>query len=191
MKIGYARVSTDDQTLDLQVDALQSAGCERIYREHASGRSADRLELKQCLHALREGDTLVVWRLDRLGRSMKDLINTVTKLETDGVAFCSVTENLDTSTPTGKFIFHVFASLAEFERNVIRERTNAGLKSARARGRVGGRPSKLSDEDKDMICQLMGDNNNSPIRIAKRFKVSKSTIYKTVRDKAVQSTATA
>ena len=190
MKIGYARVSTDDQTLDLQIDALQSAGCERIYREHASGRSADRPELKQCLHALREGDTLVVWRLDRLGRSMKDLINTVTKLEADGVAFCSVTENLDTSTPTGKFIFHVFASLAEFERNVIRERTNAGLKSARARGRVGGRPSKLSDEDKDMICQLMGDNNNSPIRIAKRFKVSKSTIYKTVRDKAVQSTAT-
>ena len=121
---------------------------------------------------------------------MKDLINTVTKLEADGVAFCSVTENLDTSTPTGKFIFHVFASLAEFERNVIRERTNAGLKSARARGRVGGRPSKLSDEDKDMICQLMSDNNNSPIRIAKRFKVSKSTIYKTVRDKAVQSTAT-
>lgn len=190
MKIGYARVSTDDQTLDLQIDALQSAGCERIYREHASGRSADRPELKQCLHALREGDTLVVWRLDRLGRSMKDLINTVTKLEADGVAFCSVTENLDTSTPTGKFIFHVFASLAEFERNVIRERTNAGLKSARARGRVGGRPSKLSDEDKDMICQLMSDNNNSPIRIAKRFKVSKSTVYKTVRDKAVQSTAT-
>ena len=189
MKIGYARVSTDDQTLDLQVDALQSAGCERIYREHASGKSADRPELKQCLHALREGDTLVVWRLDRLGRSMKDLINTVTKLEADGVAFCSVTENLDTSTPTGKFIFHVFASLAEFERNVIRERTNAGLKSARARGRVGGRPSKLSDEDKDMICQLMSDNNNSPIRIAKRFKVSKSTIYKTVRDKAMQSTA--
>ena len=190
MKIGYARVSTDDQTLDLQIDALQSAGCERIYREHASGRNADRPELKQCLHALREGDTLVVWRLDRLGRSMKDLINTVTKLESDGIAFCSVTENLDTSTPTGKFIFHVFASLAEFERNVIRERTNAGLKSARARGRVGGRPSKLSDEDKDMICQLMSDNNNSPIRIAKRFKVSKSTIYKTVRDKAVQSTAT-
>ena len=190
MKIGYARVSTDDQTLDLQVDALQSSGCERIYREHASGRSADRPELKQCLHALREGDTLVVWRLDRLGRSMKDLINTVTKLGADGVAFCSVTENLDTSTPTGKFIFHVFASLAEFERNVIRERTNAGLKSARARGRVGGRPSKLSDEDKDMICQLMSDNNNSPIRIAKRFKVSKSTVYKTVRDKAVQSTAT-
>ena len=190
MKIGYARVSTDDQTLDLQIDALQSAGCERIYREHASGRSADRPELKQCLHALREGDTLVVWRLDRLGRSMKDLINAVTKLEVDGVAFCSVTENLDTSTPTGKFIFHVFASLAEFERNVIRERTNAGLKSARARGRVGGRPSKLSDEDKDMICQLMSDNNNSPIRIAKRFKVSKSTVYKTVRDKAVQSTAT-
>ena len=191
MKIGYARVSTDDQTLDLQIDALQSAGCERIYREHASGKNTDRPELKQCLHALRDGDTLVVWRLDRLGRSMKDLINTVTKLEGEGVAFCSVTENLDTSTHTGKFIFHVFASLAEFERNVIRERTNAGLKSARARGRVGGRPSKLSDEDKDMICQLMGDNNNSPIRIAKRFKVSKSTVYKTLRDKTEQRTATA
>ena len=188
MRIGYARVSTDDQTLDLQIDALQSVGCERIYREHASGKGFDRPELKQCLNALREGDTLVVWRLDRLGRSMKDLINTVTQLEGDNVAFCSVTENLDTSTPTGKFIFHVFASLAEFERNIIRERTNAGLKSARARGRVGGRPAKVSDDDKRMISALLADKNNDPKTIAKRFKISKSSMYRVARE---VSTATA
>lgn len=187
MRIGYARVSTDDQTLDLQIDALTAAGCERIYKEHASGKGFDRPELKQCLNALRSGDTLVVWRLDRLGRSIKDLINTVNQLEGQGIGFCSVTEHLDTSTPAGKFIFHVFASLAEFERNVIRERTNAGLQSARARGRVGGRPQKLSNEDKDMICQLMRDDSNSPIRIAKRFKVSKSTVYKTVRERQTQA----
>ena len=190
MKIGYARVSTDDQTLDLQIDALQSAGCERIYREYASGKNTDRSELMQCLNALREGDTLVVWRLDRLGRSMKDLINTVTKLEGEGVAFCSVTENLDTSTHTGKFIFHVFASLAEFERNVIRERTNAGLKSARARGRVGGRPRKVSDNDIRMISALLADKANDPREIAKKFKISKSSMYRIARE-AEQDTATA
>ena len=182
MKIGYARVSTDDQTLDLKIDALQSAGCERIYREHASGKNTDRTELKQCLHALREGDTLVVWRLDRLGRSMTDLINTVTKLESEGVAFCSVTESLDTSTPAGKFIFHVFSSLAEFERNMIRERTSAGLKSARARGRVGGRPAKITDDDKRMISALLADKSNDPKTIAKRFKISKSSMYRVAKE---------
>jgi DNA invertase Pin-like site-specific DNA recombinase len=188
MKIGYARVSTDEQITDLQTDALNRAGCEMIYTEHASGKNTDRPELKACLRSMREGDTLIVWRLDRLGRSLSDLITIVTSLEKLGVVFQSLNEQIDTSTPTGRFSFHLFSAMAEFERNINRERTNAGLKSARARGRVGGRPKKVSDNDKRMISALLADKANEPREIAKRFKISKSTMYRVAKE---VSTATA
>lgn len=132
-RIGYARVSTDDQNLDLQRDALRLWGVQSIYEEMASGKSAGRPELNQCLRALRAGDTLVVWRLDRLGRSLPDLVRIVEELEGKGVSFESITEKIETTSAAGKLVFHVFAALAEFERSLIRERTQAGLAAARAR----------------------------------------------------------
>ena len=134
MRIGYARVSTDDQTLDLQRDALTRAKCRQIYEEHASGKSSARPQLDACLKALRQKDTLVIWRLDRLGRSLADLIRLTNDLNSRGIQFESLTENIETVSPTGKLAFHVFGTLAEFERNLIRERTMAGLKAARVRG---------------------------------------------------------
>ena len=178
MKIGYARVSTDDQTLDLQIDALRQAGAETVYQEHASGKTANRPELDACLKALRKGDTLSVWRLDRLGRNLADLVAIVTDLEARGVAFESVTEQIATGSSSGKLVFHLFAALAEFERNLIRERTNAGLKAARKRGRVGGRPKKLSEAEKAMVKTLLADPQNEVTAIAKQFGVSRSTIYR-------------
>src|SRR5690349_15412935 len=140
MLIGYARVSTDDQTLDLQLDALKAAGCERrrVYTDTASGAKTDRPGLAKALDMLREGDILVVWRLDRLGRSLPHLIEVVGDLKGRHIGFKSLTENIDTTTPAGELIFHIFASLAQFERELIRERTMAGLVAARARGRKGG-----------------------------------------------------
>ena len=178
MKIGYARVSTDDQTLDLQIDALRQAGAETVYQEHASGKSASRPELDACLKALRKGDTLSVWRLDRLGRNLADLVAIVTDLEARGVAFESITEQIATGSSSGKLVFHLFAALAEFERNLIRERTNAGLKAARKRGRVGGRPKKLSEAEKAMVKTLLADPKNEVAAIARQFGVSRSTIYR-------------
>lgn len=178
MRIGYARVSTEDQMLDLQLDALKADGCESIYQEHASGKSGARLELENCLKALRAGDTLVVWRLDRLGRNLADLVRIVNDLEGRGVGFVSLTEQINTTSPSGKLVFHLFASLAEFERNLIKERTHAGLKAARARGRVGGRPSKLSGKDLAMAKALMADRDNDMGDIAKRFDVHRSTLYR-------------
>jgi DNA invertase Pin-like site-specific DNA recombinase len=183
MKIGYARVSTDDQNLDLQRDALTDAGCERIYEEHASGKNVARVELETCLKTLRKGDTLTVWRLDRLGRSLIDLVNIVNELERMDVAFESIHEKIDTSSSTGKLIFHIFASLAEFERNIIRDRTNAGLTSARARGRVGGRPQALTEKEKDMVCLLMADTQNKPSDVAKQFSTSVSTVRRVLRER--------
>src|SRR6185312_4159267 len=145
MDIGYARVSTGEQTLDLQLDALQKAGCGKIYQETASGAKAERPVLADVLGYLRSGDTLVVWRLDRLGRSLKHLIETVSQLAERGIGFKSLTEQIDTTTPGGKLIFHVFGALAEFERDLIRERTQTGLAAVRARGRLGGRPKKLTE----------------------------------------------
>jgi DNA invertase Pin-like site-specific DNA recombinase len=176
-RIGYARVSTDDQNLDLQLDALTKAGCDTVYKEKMSGKTADRPELEHCLKALREGDTLVVWRLDRLGRSLQDLVRIVTDLEAKGIAFVSVSENLATGSASGKLQFHVFAAMAEFERNLIRERTNAGLKAARARGRVGGRPSKLSDKQIREIKLLLADPAANVTDIATRYGVSRTTLY--------------
>ena len=178
MKIGYARVSTDEQTTDPQIDALRGHGCETIYSENASGKNTDRHELENCLKALRAGDTLTVWRLDRLGRSLADLIRIVNDLEARGIGFASVTENIDTTTTAGKLVFHVFAALAEFERNLIRERTMAGLKAARARGKSSGRPPKLTGKDLAMAKSLMSDRSNKVDDIAERFGVSRSTLYR-------------
>lgn len=178
MKIGYARVSTEDQTLDLQLDALRVAGCENTYEEHASGKNAERPELDNCLKALREGDTLTVWRLDRLGRNLADLIRIVNELEGRGVGFESITERIDTASPSGKLVFHLFASLAEFERSLIRERTMAGLKAARKRGRNGGRPKKLSEKDAEMIRALLRANETPVKEIAEKFGVSRATLYR-------------
>jgi DNA invertase Pin-like site-specific DNA recombinase len=144
MLIGYARISTQEQTLNLQQDALHNAGCDRIFTDTASGAQAERKGLEQALSYVRKGDTLVVWRLDRLGRSLPHLITTMTALEERGIGFKSLTENIDTTTSGGKLIFHIFGALAEFERNLIRERTQAGLTAARARGKKGGRPKALT-----------------------------------------------
>jgi DNA invertase Pin-like site-specific DNA recombinase len=144
MLIGYVRVSTHDQTLNLQRDALQQAGCDKIFTDTASGAKNERKGLDAALTYVRKGDTLVVWRLDRLGRSLPHLITTMTSLEERGIGFKSLTENIDTTTSGGKLIFHIFRALAEFERNLIRERTTAGLTAARARGKRGGRPQALT-----------------------------------------------
>ena len=179
-RIGYARVSTDDQNLDLQHDALRKAGIadDRLYSDTASGKDADRKELLACLKALREGDTLVVWRLDRLGRSLPDLVRIVGELEQRGVSFESLTEKIETGSAAGKLVFHVFAALAEFERNLIRERTRAGLVAARARGRAGGRKPKLTEAQIKDINEMV-DAQKLPIgRIAELYGVSRTTIYK-------------
>jgi DNA invertase Pin-like site-specific DNA recombinase len=164
-RIGYARVSTDDQHLDLQRDALQQAGCSVIYEEAASGKSAARPELEQCRKALRAGDTLVVWRLDRLGRSLHDLVQRAAELEQRGVHFESLTEKIETGSASGKLQFHVFAALAEFERGLIRERTQAGLAAARARGRAGGRKPKLDDQQVREIKALLRDPDMALLQI--------------------------
>ena len=177
-RIGYARVSTDDQHLDLQRDALKQAGCGVVYEETASGKSADRPELEQCRKALRAGDMLVVWRLDRLGRSLPDLVQIVAELERDGIGFESMTEKIETGSPAGKLVFHVFAALAEFERNLIRERTHAGLAAARARGRKGGRKPSLSPQQVREIKALLRDPSIPVTAIAGRYGVSRTTIYK-------------
>ena len=179
-RIGYARVSTDDQHLDLQRDALQQAGCSVIYEEAASGKSAARPELEQCLKALRAGDTLVVWRLDRLGRSLKDLLRIVDDLKERGISFVSLTEKIETDTAAGKMAFHLFGALSEFERSLIRERTQAGLAAARARGRAGGRKPKLDDQQVREIKALLHDPDIQVADVARRYGVSRTTLYKHV-----------
>ncbi len=165
MYIGYARVSTLEQTLDLQKDALNAAGCEIVYEDTISGAKAERPGLQKALDYMRKGDTLVVWRLDRLGRSLKHLIDLMTKLEERDIGFKSLTEQLDTTTPGGRLIFHLFASLAEFERDLIRERTQAGLLAARARGRKGGRPRSLAriSPEKLQRVKMLYEQGNHPI----------------------------
>src|SRR5690606_37679639 len=177
-RIGYARVSTDDQNLDLQRDALRLSGVQEIYEEMASGKATGRPELNHCLKALRAGDTLVVWRLDRLGRSLPDLVRIVAELEEKGIGFESIAEKIETTSAAGKLVFHVFAALAEFERNLIRERTRAGLAAARARGRAGGRKPKLDTRQIREIKRLMSDPTIPVSQIAERYKVSRTTIYK-------------
>ncbi len=183
MKIGYARVSSDDQNLDLQRDALKQAGCERLYEEKESGGKIDRPELLRLMEVLRTGDTLVVWRLDRLGRSLKHLIETVEQLEALGVGFQSVTEAINTTTSGGKLVFHIFAALAEFERTLIQERTRAGLKAARARGRQGGRPRTLNEDKRRMAQALRDDPGQSVASICKALGITRTTFYRYTQGK--------
>ncbi len=184
MNIGYARVSTGEQTLNLQLDALKAAGCERLYEEIASGSKADRVVLKEGIAYARAGDVLVVWRLDRLGRSLQHLLTTITELAARGIGFKSLTEQIDTTTPGGKLVFHLFGALAEFERDLIRERTNAGLAAARARGRLGGRPKKLADPKKLALAQQLYDAGQTDIAtICRTLGISRATLYRSVSDR--------
>ncbi|HFJ9472463.1 recombinase family protein [Bacillus cereus group sp. MYBKT111-2] len=178
MLIGYARVSTHDQNLDLQKDALIQAGCKRIFTDVVSGSTSSRSGLDEALDYVREGDTLVVWKLDRLGRSLKHLIETINILNEEGIAFRSLQENMDTSTSGGKLIFHVFGALAEFEREMIQERTQAGLSAARARGRLGGRPKAMDTTQVSMAKSLMKDPNYSTEDICNTLGVSRATLYR-------------
>lgn len=179
-EIGYARVSTHEQNLDFQRDELKLAGVEVIYEDQASGKTAERPELIHCLKALRAGDTLTVWRLDRLGRNLQDLIRIVTELETKGVTFKSLKESIDTRGPAGKLVFHLFAALAQFERELLRERTMAGLDAARARGRKGGRPACLSPAQCKAAVSMMRGNDMTVTEISRHFNVSRSTLYSLV-----------
>lgn len=179
-RIGYVRTSTHDQNQHLQRDALKKVGCQVIYEDKASRKNTERPELEACLKALRSGDTLVIWRLDRLGRSLGDLVKLVTTLEEQKIGFESLQEKIETTSASGKLVFHIFAALAEFERNLISERTRAGLKAARARGRLGGRKPKLKQKDIREIKALLKDPNIPVSDIAKRFGVSRTTIYNRV-----------
>ncbi len=182
MLIGYARVSTDDQNLNLQEDALKQAGCEQIFKDQFSGVKAERPGLKQTLQYARTGDTIVVWRLDRLSRSLKELIEMVTLLETKDIGLKSLQESIDTSSSSGKLIFHIFGALAEFERNLIRERTQAGLQAARARGRKGGRPKALNKDKQALAVKLYDEKNHTVNRICEMMSISKPTLYKYIED---------
>lgn len=164
-KIGYARVSTHEQNLDLQHDALNKAECFRTFTDTMSGAKAERPGLSEAINYLREGHALCVWRLDRLGHSLKDLLELVNALQSRGIGFLSLQENIDTTTSSGKLIFHIFASLAEFERSTIRERTLAGLNAARARGRRGGRPMSLDNNQLQLVREMYADLKKSPKEI--------------------------
>lgn len=176
--VGYARTSTQDQDASLQVDALKQAGCKLIFTDTASGSKASRPELDRMIEHLREGDVVVVWRLDRLGRSLKNLIELVAIFDERGVGFRSLTESIDTTTTGGRLVFHVFAALAQFERELIVERTNAGLAAARARGRVGGRPKALDDKGVATAQKLYRSNEYSVPEIASMLGVSPATVYR-------------
>lgn len=182
MLIGYARVSTDDQNLDLQHDALRAAGCERVFEDRKGGAKADRPGLATTLDMARTGDTIVVWRLDRLGRSLKDLIKLVEILEARGIGLRSLQEAIDTSSSGGRLVFHLFGALAEFERNLVRERTTAGLAAARARGRVGGRRKQLDPDKRRLAVQLYDEKKHTVAEICRLMGISKPTLYSYVAE---------
>jgi DNA invertase Pin-like site-specific DNA recombinase len=187
MLIGYVRVSTNEQTLDLQKDALEKIGCIKTFSDVVSGAKAERKGLQEALEYVREGDTLVVWRLDRLGRSLKHLIETITKLNNRKIGFKSITENIDTTTSGGKLVFHIFGALAEFERDIIKDRTKAGLNAARARGWLGGRPkAKMLDNPKKVaLAQSLYENRENTIdEICKTLNVSRATLYRYIKTRA-------
>ena len=178
MLVGYARVSTQDQDLALQLDALHAVGCQKVYTEKASGAQRDRPQLQAALEYMRGQDTLVVWKLDRLARSLKQLIETVEALGAREIGLRSLTESLDTTTSGGTLVFHLFAALAEFERSMIRERTRAGLQAARRRGRLGGRPPALTSQDLVAAKALLRDPAITVAHVAKRLGVAASTLYR-------------
>lgn len=177
MLIGYARVSTEDQHLELQRDALKKAGCQRIFEDTVSGIKTERSGLAELMNVLREGDTLIIWRLDRLGRSLKNLIQLVDTLDKEKVGLRSIQENIDTTSSGGRLIFHLFGALAEFERHLIRERTKAGLTAARARGRMGGRPQRLDPTKRDLVIRLYQERHHTIEEICRMMEISKSTLY--------------
>lgn len=177
MKIGYARVSSNDQSLDLQIDALKRAGCKKIFEDKKSGAGVERPGLKALLDSLREDDVVVVWRLDRLGRSLRDLLALAEKLEEEGVGLSSIEDKIDTTTSGGKLIFQVFGALSEFERNLIRDRTQAGLAAAKARGRTGGRPKSLTSEQRKLLVKLYKSKQHSISEICELMKITKPTLY--------------
>jgi DNA invertase Pin-like site-specific DNA recombinase len=179
MLIGYARVSTNDQNLSLQKEALEKCGCEKIYEDKVSGTRANRPGLDKALEMLREGDTLVVWKLDRLGRSVKNLITLVSELNEKGIHFKSLTDSIDTTTPSGRFFFHVMASLAEMERDLIVERTKAGLEAAKKLGRKGGRKRKMTDSKIKSAKKLL-ENGIPPKDVANNLGISIATLYRWV-----------
>ncbi len=181
MLIGYSRVSTNDQNLDLQIDNLKSAGCEKIFRDKLSGAKSIRPGLEKLYENIREGDTVIVWRLDRLGRSLKDLIEIINKFQSKGVTFKSITENIDTTTASGELIFHIFCSLAQFERRLIKERINAGIAAAKARGKIVGRKKGLSKEAEKkafLASALYTKNEWSTTEICNHLNISRATLYK-------------
>ena len=183
MLVGYARVSTVEQNLDLQLDALKKAGCEKIYEDIASGSKTKRDGLKRILSFIRNGDTLVVWKLDRLGRSLRHLIIVVNRLINNGVFLISLQEKIDTNSPGGKLVFHVFGALAEFERDIIRERTIAGLNAARERGRVGDRKRVMDKKMIRMARTLMADHKTKVKDVCTTLGVSRSTLYRYLKEK--------
>jgi len=189
--LGYARVSTLEQDPALQHDALAAADCVRVFTDRASGALDERVELARVLDHAREGDTVVVWRLDRLGRSLRHLVDTITELEHRGVGSRSLSESIDTTTPGGKLVFHIFAALAEFERDLIRERTRAGLEAARARGRYGGRPSVMTAEKLRVARELYDAREHTTAQIAEVLGVSRATLYRHLAPAAPRAEASA
>lgn len=189
MKIGYARVSTKEQELNLQTDALVKEGCEQIYEEKVSGTKRSRPELQKMLDQLRPNDIVIIWKLDRLARSLKDLVNLVNDIQEKGAGLQSLNDNIDTTTPHGKLTFHLFAALAEFERDIISERTKAGLTAARARGRKGGRPKGLSKKAEHTAIiaeQLYKERRLSVKEICEQLSISKNTFYRYLRYRGVE-----
>lgn len=185
MKIGYARVSTKDQVLDGQMDALNAVGCERIFTDKLSGVREDRKGLIELMSFIRKGDTLVIWRLDRLGRGIKHLISIVELLKDKGIGLKSLTEEIDTTTPGGALVFHVFASIAQFERDIIKERTRVGLAAAKARGRLGGRKLKLNREKIEHAVELYCSNSKTINEICKIIGISRAQFYEYMRKEGV------
>ncbi len=188
MQIGYARVSTKEQSVDLQVDALRRAGCAKVFQEVVSGAKAERPVLETLLASLRPGDVLVIWKLDRLGRSLRHLVELAATLMDEEVGLRSLNDPIDTTTPQGRLAFNLFASLAEFERDLIRERTQAGLVAARARGRQGGRPKGLAPQAERTACAaetLYREKHLSVREIADELGIAKSTLYAYLRHRGV------
>ena len=177
MKVGYARVSTSDQNIVMQEDSLKDEGCEEVFKDVASGAKTSRPGLDEALNYMRSGDVLVVWKLDRLGRSIQHLIETVKMLSDKGIGFKSLQENIDTTTSGGKLIFHIFSALAEFERDLIKERTEAGLKAARSRGRLGGRPPLLDKRQVDRMIELYDEAKSTVDEICKIYGISRPSFY--------------
>jgi len=182
MLVGYARISTKDQNIELQIDALKNAGCEKIFHEAASGANDNRPQFKKVMEFIREKDTLVVWKFDRVARSTVHLSKTIKHLDEQGIGFKSLTENIDTNSNTGKLVLHILGAIAEFERGLIRERTVAGIAAARARGNVGGRPLALSHDDLDLLVKRLEDPSVTKADLARELGISQATLYRHIKD---------